>query len=162
MSKFLFAFAFLAAASAAQAATIKVDSTDAVVEGPTSDWPVNITLGSYKFEVNAELGRARLDISYNSDYQPTADDGGYYGPGEDDVLVQGLTFDKTASQVVFKAEDGRTTNCANVEITRNNRKVRVKATGLCTLTSDITDETTDDGWEIKHRKVLNVYLNVQN
>ena len=160
MKKFVFALAILSAASVAQASTVKVDSVDAV--DSSAGFDVHVTLGKYKFEVNPSLGRARIDIGYDTDYQPSSDEGGSYGPGEDDVLVPGLTFDKAASQVVFKGDDGKTTACADVQVTRNGNKVRVKATGLCTLTSSIDDETSDDGWQITHHKVLNVFLNTQN
>jgi hypothetical protein len=162
MTKFVFALAFLAA-GAAQASSVKVDTVDAVYDVPGSS-PANVSIESFKFEINQDLGRARLDITYQTDYNPGPDEGGYYGPGEDDVLVQGLSFDKTSSQVVYKSEAGKTTACANVTISHGplGHRVHVKNTGLCTLSTSTEDVITDDGWEIKHHKVLNVFLNSQD
>ncbi len=161
MTKFVLAFAFLAA-SAAQASSVQVDQVDAVYSDGA--WDANVSLDGYKFEINPSLGRARLDITYTTDYSNTSDDGGFYGPGEDDVLVKGLSFDTAKSQVVYTSDRGKTTACATVSISHNlfGQKIKVENTGLCTLTTQAGDIVTDDGFQIHHRKVLNVFLNVQD
>jgi hypothetical protein len=161
--KRLFVIFALLSATAAQAATVKIDTVDAVYTSPMGTSGNDVRLEGFKFEVKPELGRARIDILYTSDYVGGGDDGGY-GPGENDVLVSGLAFDTSSSQVIFTNAARKVTACANVTITQGflGRKIKIKNTGLCTLSTTIEDIATDDGWEIKHRKVLNVFLNVQD
>jgi hypothetical protein len=163
MTKFVFALAFLAA-TAAHASSVQVDQVDAVYEASTSSVEANVSLDSFKFEINPSMGRARLDITYTSDYSGGGDDGGFYAPGEDDVLVKGLSFDTSTSQVVYTNDRGKVTSCATVTISHNlfGQKIKVRNTGLCTLSTQIGDVATDDGFQIHHRAVLNVFLNVQD
>src|SRR4051812_48001628 len=104
----------LFAHSAAHASTVKVDTVDAQYSSPTSRYGGDVVAQDFKFEVNPELGRARLDIQYGIEFATGGGDDSYYGPGESQVLVQGLSFDKTTSQVVYKSESGKVTACAKV------------------------------------------------
>src|SRR5262245_20390361 len=118
-------FAFLAAAGA-QASQVKVDTVDAEFLNTTSAYRGDVSISSYSFQVNPDLGRARLDISYTAPYSGGGND--YYdGPGNNQVLVSGLSFDSRTSQVTYQNERGKVTVCAEVKISRGilGRKIKV-------------------------------------
>jgi hypothetical protein len=114
------------------------------------EWPGS-TVNS-KFEFNKELGRAWVEIEVSR------------GSGEDSssdfyrTKVEGLFFDILTSSVVIEHQ-GLLIECAQVSMRGRSifRIERIKNTN-CEFTSKVVTVLVDDGFEIKKRYRLQVFL----
>jgi hypothetical protein len=108
---------------------------------------------SGQFAINEELGRAWIDFS-----------GSFYDaemmPDTFRVKINGLSFDKTKSQIVFN--DGeKSSNCADVRIgTSIFKPTKLKPTKACFFSQEVETKMVDDGFEIKKVSYDVLYLNV--
>ena len=104
--------------------------------------------------MNPETVRARVVIEYTYPDQVVygKDDDGR-GPQPTMVQIPGLRFIPQDHAVVYEA-DGKQTVCADVQEHKGlmGTRLRIKNTGLCTVTAERTKHAEDDGWEI--RRVL--------
>jgi hypothetical protein len=152
-------FSVPAFAGGSVSGSVLVDSQPADYTSTGSAYSNPLRVDGFKFELNPSLGRARLDIDYTDD-QSHVDD---VGPGENDVLVQGLSYDAAAKQVIYTDARGTKTICANGEHKGVFGTFTAKTpTGNCALRSEVVTQTTDDGFEQHQSRVLNVYLDLKN
>jgi len=161
--KVILVLASLMMGTLVHATEVKVDSVPLELN-PAGFGAGQVALAGFGFELNQKLGRARLNIDYVDNlpcraYEP----GGQYcppAPESSQVLVPGLTFDASSSEVVYKDDKGKVVVCATVKNTSGffGHRTHIKKTGNCFLTSKIG--TKDDGFNVS--KVLDVYFNTKN
>jgi hypothetical protein len=108
---------------------------------------------SGQFSINEELGRAWVDFK-GSTFDSEQLDETYR------VKVNGLSFDKTKSQIIFTDAE-KTTNCADVRIgTTFFKPTKLKPTKACFFSQEVEIKLIDDGFEIKKLSYDVLYLNV--
>jgi hypothetical protein len=142
---------------------IKIDtipSEYAPLNSPTNREPVS--LSSFHFEVDQETGRARVIAEYTYPDQTTYgpdDDAG--GPRPTIVQLPGLTYDAAAHAVVYDS-NGNQTVCATVggQAGLFGRRLKVKNTGACTVTTVAADHAEDTGWDIRRFRAIDAYFEV--
>jgi hypothetical protein len=142
---------------------IKIDTVPseyAPINSPTNREPVS--LSSFHFEVNQEMGRARVVAIYTYPDQMT------YGPDDDasgprSTIVQlpGLTYDSAAHAVVYDSNGTRAV-CATVTEKAGvfGRHLKVKNTGACTVATVVANHAEDDGWSIHRFQAIDAYFEV--
>jgi hypothetical protein len=108
---------------------------------------------SGQFSINEELGRAWVDFK-GSTFDSEQLDETYR------IKVNGLSFDRNKSQIVFN--DGeKSTNCADVRIgTTFFKPTKLKPTKACFFSQEVETKMVDDGFEIKKISYDVLYLNV--
>lgn len=118
------------------------DRATAITYSPVSSY-------SQEFEINAELGRAWVNVQYSE---------GSEGPSynEERIKIEGLSFNTTTSQIQLDVE-GVQVVCANVKIGRFNTKI--KPTGKCTFKQKYYLVKVDTGFEIRNVEKLKITLN---
>lgn len=101
---------------------------------------------SVEFVINRELGRAAVEITFAQDY------GDDYWYRTERVLIEGLSYDLKAEQVVYNG------------IVCAQRKTTLKIfsyldeTGNCLFEIDEYQILADDGWNIKKKNAISVKL----
>ncbi|MBX9768879.1 MAG: hypothetical protein K2X47_16520 [Bdellovibrionales bacterium] len=150
----------LTLSNVAAAETVLVETVNGEYVPNYSNYTQEVRLQSFDYEVNAEMGRARLNLNYaGSTY--LEDD---LGPGSSAVMIAGLTFDKETSQIRYKDSSGKITVCADVKFTKGifGSRTKIKKTASCFLTTEMKDQSSDDGWKVSTKKTLAVYFNTKN
>jgi len=121
-----------------------------------------VSLEDFSFEVNQETARARVVVDYKyvdqNIYGPNDDNG---GPESTIVQIPGLKYLAQAHTVVYEA-DGKQTVCADVQQRKGlfGIRLRIKKTGLCTVTAERTKHAEDDGWQIRRFTAIDTYFEV--
>jgi hypothetical protein len=107
----------------------------------------DLSIDSVQYELNPELGRARVDVELYSEKLFSAEDSSAYY--EADYTVTGLAYDTRAAQVMFTGRDGSRTVCANVteKHTLFGDKLVAVPTGNCSVKVVEATQTNDDGFE---------------
>lgn len=125
--------------------TLAEASSSAVKIGLLPDYS-DVSVQEITYQVNAPLGRARLDIVFVSNGFNTGindNNSPYY---EDQYLVPGLSYSN--SQVIYNDGSGTTVVCA--ELTTKNgifgKKPYFKPTGACSIALSKETRTVDDGF----------------
>jgi len=128
-----------------------VASANSVKIYSTWDYTAEITP---RFEINADLGRAWLEVEVDScGMDPDCDS------DEVRVKVEGLKFNTELKQIEL-TQNGETFVCADVR-TRGRgifRSTRLRETGNCTFNKVIEIKNVDDGFYIKRRKYQTIFL----
>ena len=143
---------------------VKVDTVPAdyaPINAPT--FRESVSVSGYHFEVNEETVRARLVVDYTYPDQMTFgpdDDAG--GPRPTVVQLPELTYDPAAHAVVYDS-NGTKVVCATVHVGRSpfGRRLDVRNTGACTVSTILADHAEDDGWSIRRSRALDTYLVVR-
>ena len=107
---------------------------------------------SATFAVNEELGRAWVEIHISDNYD--VEDMGT----TERVKVPGLSYDNSAKAILLDI-DGQLVECAQlkkrgISVFRHNL---IKESG-CHFTSKVVKKMVDDGFEIKKKNYLQVFL----
>jgi len=130
----------LASGTVAQAASIKI--------GQLPDYS-DISVDSITYQINAPLGRARVDVVFLSEgFASFCGDDCSSPYDEEQLLVPGLSYSSTSSQVLYTDVNGAITVCAELA-TKNGifgKKTYYKPTGLCSISMSKETQTTDDGF----------------
>jgi len=140
---------------------IKIDSVPAGYTPYPGISKEPVSLSGFHFEVNEQTGRARVVAVYG--YPENMPAGRYDDRGPDPTVaqVQGLVYDAQNQAVVYDSGNQRTV-CALVQKRGGLRGgLRVKSTGACTVSTEPNVRAVDDGWDIHHVRVLDVYLDVR-
>jgi len=143
---------------------IKIDTVPseyAPINSPTNREPVS--LSSYRFEVNEQTGRARVVVEYAYPDELTyGPDDPARGPRSTIVQLPELTYDPGAHAVAYDS-NGKKVVCATVSEKSGllGRHLEVKSTGACTISTEFTEHSEDDGWSIHRFPALDTYLNVR-
>jgi hypothetical protein len=149
--------AMLIQGSFVDAAEVKIDVVSADYT-PRSGSPSSqsVYLRGSSYEVNPDLGRARIQLRYDITFQAEDD----LGPESSQVMVPGLTFDKATSQVVYKDSSGNSHVCATVKFTKGlfGKRTKIQKTKNCQVVARSAIRPYDDGWKIHSENVLEVYL----
>jgi hypothetical protein len=157
-------FALALAVPAYANSRVKIDTVPsqyAPIESPTNREPVS--LSSFHFEVNQETGRARVVAIYTYPDQMTYgpdDDAG--GPRSTIVQLPGLTYDAAAHAVVYDS-NGTKSVCATVNEQSGlfGHHLKVKNTGACTVTTNVSSHAEDTGWDIHRYRAIDTYFEVR-
>jgi hypothetical protein len=108
---------------------------------------------SASFAVNRELGRAWVSLKMSE--HPTM-----RRPIprmiESRTLVSGLTYDQASSSILYSGKSDAILECARVRTGRLGRDI-IKTTA-CGLKIKKVIKETDDGFEIKQKHMIQVYL----
>jgi hypothetical protein len=157
------AMAMFSAVPVSADSRIKIDTVPseyAPINSPTNREPVS--LSSYHFEVEPETGRARVVVEYTYPDQMT------YGPGDDaggppSTIVQlpGLRYDAAAHAVIYDS-NGEKSVCATVDERSGlfGHRLKVKSTGVCTVSTVAASHTEDTGWNLRRFQALDTYLDI--
>ena len=141
---------------------IKIDTVPADYTPTYSITNQPVHLNKYHFEVNEETGRARVVVTYTYAENMIAGKGDPGGPPTTRAEIPGLVYDAQNHSVVYRA-DGKQTVCATVQESHGlwGRRSKVTNTNACTVSTEPTNVTSDDGWELHHRQMLNTYLDIR-
>ena len=124
--------------------------------------PEPVFMSGYYFEVNEQNNRARVvvDYSYRNQVVFAGDDA--HGPEPTYAQIPGLIYDPSAHAVVYE-RNGQKTVCAIAQESRGRfgRRLKLKATGKCTITAIETEHSEDDGWKIRRFRAIDVYFEAQ-
>jgi hypothetical protein len=126
------------------------------------EYPEPVSMADYSFQVNTETNRVRIVVRYTyPDQQIFASDGGV-GPRPTKAQIPGLKYDSESKTIIYRV-NGRTTACGNLETRKTLLRTRqvVKPTGLCVVSSDLTDSFVDDGYRIHRFRLLETYFEVR-
>jgi hypothetical protein len=165
MKSILTAGTFLALAFAIPAwadAKIKIDTVPATYTPSNYNRSERVRVSSYHFEVNEELGRARVIVIYTYRDQITyATDDAKGGPKPTTVEVPGLTYDAKTHAVVYDS-GGTKAVCATVPDKggATGHPQEAKNTGGCTVTAVVGEHVDDKAWETNPHAALDIFLNV--
>jgi hypothetical protein len=113
----------------------------------------SLTFSDYlsRFEVNPDLGRARLSIAMEDLVTE------YPSVVYEKVLVDGLTYNTSTGEVVYQNPvTGARTVCAQAKKPQSGKGL--KSTKLCTLAPTKYILKYDDGYEIKEIEYLKIDL----
>lgn len=103
-----------------------------------------------EYEINGELGRARLIVTVSSSkYNPRPIEIPEY-PVDVPVNVPGLSYDNSRASVVFLTASKESVICAQVVVMKDwlgKTVYKIKPTGQCSLSLVQTDEWKDDGFK---------------
>lgn len=110
------------------------------------------------FEINAELGRAWVNIEIDS--SPNDPDS---SPWDERIKVDGLFYDQTTKEIVYSDEKGDEFVCAKTR-TRGRgifKNTRIVKTNTCTFKITKEVRSIDDGFHFTKRKyqVMNLVIN---
>ena len=128
---------------------------------PTNTEPVSMS--SYHFEVNEETNRARVVVDYTYPDQLIYDpDDDTRGPDPSIVQIPGLTYDPVAHAVVYESNGVRDV-CATVDVHGGlfGHHIKVKNTGVCTVSAVVANHVLDDGWSLHRFRAIDTYLEVR-
>lgn len=161
----IFSVAALATAATASANTaVRIDSVPyeyAPLNSVTNREPVSIS--SFHFEVEPETGRARVVVDYTYPDQLTygADDPSN-GPPSSLAQLPNLTYDPAARAVIYESNGTRTV-CASVTDRHGllGHNPKIHNTGGCTVKAVPSVHTVDTGWNLRHVRALDIYLEVR-
>lgn len=141
---------------------IKIDTV------PNEYTPMNATvrepvsMQGFHFEVNEETARARVvvDYTYPDELVYEQDDAGR-GPQPTISQIPGLKYDPQAHTVVYEGK-GKTTVCAIVTEHKGifGRRLSIRNTGSCLVTSVDQEHREDDGWRIRRYRAIDTYFEV--
>jgi len=141
---------------------IKIDTV------PDEYLPTNLTvtervsMQEFHFEVNPETRRARIVVNYTYPdelmYERNDDNG---GPRPTIAQIPGLGYDMNKQEVLYEG-NGRQVVCARVEDHHGifGHHLRVKSTGLCSVSAEDTKHAEDDGWAIQRYRAIDTYFEV--
>lgn len=112
----------------------------------------DVSIDNLGFVVNAELGRAAVEFLLWDD----SDSGDYKTIVQ---TVDDLYFDQATGNVMYN-----NTVCATTRVRRRvifGRKVKVSKTGACKFNVIKDKVSIDDGFRIKRKNRISVYMNIR-
>lgn len=115
---------------------------------------------SFSFEVNSSNGRAGIRIVYEN---PAAlvglEEAGDRGPAPRMLTPPNLHFDASVHAVIYES-GGQAVTCAVEAIHRTifGKRVYMKPTGACIISTRIGTYSRDDGWSVDPVRMLDTYL----
>lgn len=117
---------------------------------------VNVNHVSSNFVVNEEMGRAWVNVTLK-DHR--FDDIDY---DHHRVKVAGLSMNAEKTAIVLE-QDGALVDCATVTSKGGvfGRKLIIRPTGRCSFETKAALVEFDNGFEIRKRRMIQVYMNVQ-
>jgi hypothetical protein len=141
---------------------IKIDTVPADYTPTYSIAQQPVYLNKYHFEVSEETGRARVVVTYTYAENMIAGKGDPGGPPTTRAQIPGLVYDAQNHTVVYNV-DGKQTVCATVQESNGfwGHHSKVINTNACTVSTEPTNATYDDGWDLHHRRMLNTYLDIR-
>jgi hypothetical protein len=108
-----------------------------------------------QFKINKELGRAWVVLKK---YERRGKGHSHYRTAK--VQVPGLSFEPETQSIVLENE-GQIIECAKVKTKTIIFPINfIKKTGNCEIDYRFVKKSIDDGYEIKTRNFLQVYLNI--
>jgi len=128
---------FVATTSMAQASSVKI--------GQLPDYS-DISVNAITYQVNADLGRARVDLVFASKGFATGINDNNSPYSEDQYLVPGLSYSN--SQVIYNDGSLPSVVCAELATKKGifGQKTYFKPTGACSISLSKESQTSDDGF----------------
>jgi hypothetical protein len=124
------------------------------VPNSSTGMPERVSLSNFYFEVNKETHRARIVICYSYRGQQEIESNDRHGPDPSYAQLPALTYDPNVHAVVY-SHDSEITICAAV---KEGRRIIVRSTGRCIVTSAYSERTEDTGWTIRKVHTLDIFL----
>jgi len=138
----------------------KIVTIPAEYTPPVSAFSEPVNVEGYHFEVNRDATRARVVVEYGYPDELYEISIGYVGGlSATRVQLPGLRWDPEEHAVVYQAGD-KETKCAVARGTPGSH-FRLRNTGACTVSTTAAILKSDDGWNVRSLKGLDVWLDTK-